>query len=363
MKFMVLLAGVAAVLWLHPAAHAATGGDRKGTVETIQVHGQSLEGNLEGDSADREVFVYLPPSYAANKTRRYPVVYFLHGYGVNAEFYWKSMTVPATADKLMGDGTLHEMILVNPDAFTLYNGSMYSSSPTTGDWERFITHDLVNYIDSHYRTIANRDGRGLAGHSMGGYGTLRIGMKYPEVYSSIYAMSSCCLMNNPGAIRPRPSTANADKTAKAGDGKGPAIFAKVLSAEAAAWSPNPQNPPSFFDPPNVDGKVRPEIAAKWIANSPLAMLDQYVTNLKEYRAIKMDVGLQDTLAASNEEMDASLTQIGVPHKFETYEGTHTSKVKERYEMSVLPFFSENLKMSATHSTKARGARKAATRAD
>jgi hypothetical protein len=99
--------------------------------------------------------------------------------------------------------------------------------------------------------------------------------------------------------------------------------------------------------------VRPEIAAKWIANSPLAMLDQYVTNLKQYRALMMDVGLQDGLAASNQEMDASLTQVGVPHNFKTYEGDHTNKVKERYELSVLPFFSENLNFSAARAAKHR----------
>src|SRR5690348_6541373 len=96
-----------------------------GTVDKIKVHGKSLEGNLEGDSADRDVFVYLPPSYATNPDRRYPVVYFLHGYGVNAERYWNLMTVPATADKSMGGGTVREFILVNPDAYTIYNGSMY----------------------------------------------------------------------------------------------------------------------------------------------------------------------------------------------------------------------------------------------
>jgi S-formylglutathione hydrolase len=360
---LALIAGAAALLWLHGSVQAATNLTKSGTVETIKVHGKSLEGNLEGDSPDRDVFVYLPPSYSTNKNRRYPVVYFLHGYGVKAEFYWTSMTVPATADKLMSDGTIHEMILVNPDAYTIYNGSMYSNSPTTGDWETYITHDLVDYIDSHYRTIANRDSRGLAGHSMGGYGTLRIGMKYPQIYSSMYAMSSCCLMNNPGAPRPpaparanddkaNSDKANNDKANRDKDGKAarPAGagggFAKVLSAEAAAWSPNPQNPPTFFDLPNENGTLRPEIAAKWIANSPLAMVDQYLSNLKEYRAVMMDVGLQDGLAASNKEMDASLTQVGIPHKFETYEGDHTNKVKERFEAHVLPFFSENLKTSA-----------------
>ena len=333
---------------------AATNPDKKGTVETIKVHGKSLEGNLEGDSPDRDVFVYLPPSYAIDKHRRYPVVYFIHGYGVKAELYWNTMTVPATADKEMVDGTVHEMILVHPDAYTLYNGSMYSNSPTTGDWETYVTRDLVDYIDSHYRTIANRDSRGLAGHSMGGYGTLRIGMKYPQVYSSIYAMSSCCLMNNPSATPPRPpANNNSDgKDAKATRPAGaPGGFAKVLSAEAAAWSPNPQNPPSFFDLPTENGTVRPEIAAKWIANSPLAMLDQYISNLKQYHAIMLDVGLQDGLANSNKEMDASLTQLGIPHKFETYEGNHMNRIKERFEGSVLPFFSENLKTTAAHPAK------------
>lgn len=359
---LALFAGSAALLLLNAGVHAATGGSKTGTVEKIKVHGKSLDGNLEGDSADRDVYVYLPPSYASEKSRRYPVVYFLHGYGLNAETNWKFISVPEGADKAMTDGTAHEMIVVMPDAFTLYAGSMYSNSPTTGDWETYLTHDLVNYMDTHYRTIANRDSRGLAGHSMGGYGTIRLAMKYPQVYSSIYAMSACCLMNNPGAApRPPANSAQRPPTARAEDGKdgkasglpagGANIFAKVFSAEAAAWSPNPKNAPTFFDLPTENGKVRPEIAAKWIANSPLAMLDQYVANLKEYRALMIDVGLQDGLSTSNKEMDASLTEIGVPHKFETYEGDHTNHIKERFEANVLPFFSENLKTTAEHSGK------------
>jgi S-formylglutathione hydrolase len=131
---LVLIAGASGLILLETSARAADT-DKKGTVETIKVHGKSLEGNLEGDSPDRDVFVYLPPSYASDKNRRYPVVYFLHGYSVKAETYWNLMTVPATADKEMTGGTVHEMILVNPDAYTIYSGSMYSSSPTTGDWE------------------------------------------------------------------------------------------------------------------------------------------------------------------------------------------------------------------------------------
>jgi len=341
-----LAVAVAAAVVMIPASQAqAPAAAKKGTVEKIKVHGKSLEGNLEGDSPDRDVFVYLPASYASEPGRRYPVVYFLHGYGIGAEQYWNIMTVPDAADK----GAARDMILVHPDANTIYNGSMYSNSPTTGDWEAYVTEDLVSYIDSHYRTVADRNSRGLAGHSMGGYGTVRIGMKHPEIFSSLYAMSSCCLMNNPqppgqgkqAAPKQAPDNAKAGDGKAKGKGKGGG-FANVNSAQAAAWSPNPMNPPTYFDPVVKDGEFQPGIAAKWVANSPLAMVDQYVPNLKKYKAIALDVGLQDGLITGNRDLDQSLTRLGVTHTFETYEGDHTSRIKERFESKVLPFFSQNL---------------------
>lgn len=307
----------------------------KGKMEKITVHGKSLEGNLEGDSADRDVFVYLPPSYGTQPNRRYPVVYFLHGYGIGAEAYWNLMTVPQSAEAAQATGA-KEMILVHPDSFTVHNGSMYSNSPTTGDWESFMAEELVAYIDSHYRTVATRASRGLAGHSMGGYGAFRIGMKFPQVFSSLYPMSSCCLMNNPNSGLGGAASANAK--GKAGGGTTPAL--------AAAWSANPGNPPNFYDLPVVDGEYNAAIGAKWYANSPLAMVDQYWTNLKKYKAVKIDVGLQDGLLGGNRDMDASLTRLGVKHVYETYEGDHTNRVRERFETKVLPFFSENLDFPA-----------------
>src|SRR6266496_629268 len=162
------------------------------TVEHIKVHGAYLEGNLEGDAVDRDVFVFLPPSYAKEKSRRYPVVYALHGYSIGAEQWTHEIHVPQTIEGAFAQGA-NEMIVVLPDSKTLHNGSMYSSSVTTGDFERFIAHDLVAYIDAHYRTIPNRLSRGLVGHSMGGYGATRIGMKHADVFGSLYSMSPCCL--------------------------------------------------------------------------------------------------------------------------------------------------------------------------
>ncbi len=81
--------------------------------------------------------------------------------------------LPESADKLAAAGTLHEMIVVMPNAFSLHKGSMYSNSVTSGDWETYIAHDLVAYVDTHYRTLADRLSRGLAGHSnQVGYGMI-----------------------------------------------------------------------------------------------------------------------------------------------------------------------------------------------
>lgn len=329
-----------------------------GTVERIKVHGKSLEGNLEGDSPDRDVFVYLPPSYATNRDQRYPVVYLLHGYGLTAERWMTFADLAETSNKNIAKGTMKEMILVSPDAFTKYNGSMYSSSATIGDWETFIAEDLVSYVDSHYRTIPDRLSRGLGGHSMGGYGTMRIGMKRPDVFSSLYPMSSCCLINSGGGgqgNRAAAPPAQATNTAPAQGGRGQGGrgqgargggFANAPSAQAAAWASNPSNPPDYFDLPMKDGVPQPLIIAKYAANSPLVMIDQYVTNLKKYQAITIDVGTQDGLAASNRQMDQILTNFGVKHTFEEYEGDHTNRVRERFELKVLPFFSNNLSFTA-----------------
>src|SRR6266576_85750 len=185
------------------------------------------------------------------------------------------------------------MIVVLPDSKTLHNGSMYSSSVTTGDFELFIAHDLVAYIDAHYRTIPERQSRGIVGHSMGGYGATRIGMKHSDVFGSLYIMSPCCLSARPaGSMNPEiAKSLEALKTPA--DSEGLPFFARATLASAAAWSPNPKNPPLYLDLPRKDGKIQPDIVAKWAANAPLAMLDQYVANLKRLGAIAFDIGNQD----------------------------------------------------------------------
>ena len=310
-------------------------------VEHIKVHGASLEGNLEGDAVDRDVLVFLPPSYEKEKRRRYPVVYALHGYSIGAEQWSHEIHVPQTIEGAFAQGA-KEMIVVLPDSKTVHNGSMYSSSVTTGDLETFVSRDLVAYIDGHYRTIAERTSRGLAGHSMGGYGATRIGMKHSAVFGSLYIMSPCCLSPRAGG----PANPEMEKTLAAvktpEDSAKLPFGARAQLASAAAWSPDPKNPPLYLDLPMKDGVVQPEVLAKWAANAPLAFIDQYIGNLRQYRAISLDVGDKDGLRVDTGRLHDVLDKYGIANGFEVYSGTHTSAVADRFQNHVMPFFSRNL---------------------
>ena len=321
------------------------------TVEHIQIHSAALEGNLDGDAVDRDVIVFLPPSYQKDKKRRYPVVYALHGYSIGAEQWTHEIQVPQTIEGAFAKGS-QEMIVVLPDSKTIYNGSMYSSSATTGDFEKFIYHDVVAYIDTHYRTIPERTSRGLVGHSMGGYGASRIGMKHPDVFGALYIMSPCCMSpmagGGPGPADQMKEHAIASEK-KVAEAKSPADlaahspgFGAAQYATAAAWAPDPKNPPLYFDLPTKDGVPVPEIVAKFTANSPLAFVDQYIGNLKQYRAIAMDVGDQDGLRIDAGKLHDIFDKYGIANSFEIYPGTHTSAVADRFQNHVLLFFSENL---------------------
>ena len=354
-KFVLLSAGIVAIA---PApAQVQTNvpdvvpGAKLVKIEHIKVHGAALEGNLEGDAVDRDVIVFLPPSYQKNTNHRYPVVYALHGYSIGAEQWTHEIHVPQTVEGAFAKGS-QEMIVVLPDSKTVYNGSMYSSSVTTGDFEKFIWHDVVTYIDAHYRTIPKRESRGLVGHSMGGYGASRIGMKHPDVFGALYIMSPCCMSPMTGG-GPGPADQMKERAIvgekKVAAAKSPADlaaqspgFGAAQYATAAAWAPNPKNPPFYFDLPTKDGVQQSEIMAKYSANAPLAFVDQYIGNLKQYRAISMDVGDQDGLRVDAGRLHNILDNYGVANSFEIYSGTHTSAVADRFQNHVLPFFAKNL---------------------
>ena len=341
---VLVLTFIAAAIAATPLAQGAPA--KTGRTERVTVQSKALEGNLIGDAATRDVSVYLPPSYEQSRNRRYPVVYLLHGF-TDSDAKWFGLdgkhwiNLPDVLNRAAGNSDTKEVIVVMPNAFNTFEGSMYSSSVTIGDWETFVARELVAFIDKRYRTIARAASRGLAGHSMGGYGTLRLGMKFPEIFSSIYALSPCCLAPVPFQGEGKPSPAEAitskEEIAKSGFGT------KAQLASAAAWSPNPAAPPFFLDLPTKDGKVVPEVAARFAANAPLAMVHQYIYSLRSLKAVAFDAGTGDkSIHATCVELDRILNDYKLAHDWASYDGDHLNRIGERIEKVMMPFFAKHL---------------------
>ncbi|KPL69362.1 hypothetical protein SZ64_15345 [Erythrobacter sp. SG61-1L] len=310
----------------------------KARVDLVKVHSPAIAGNLEGNTADRTVYVVTPPGYDQHPEKRYPVVYFLHGYFVEPKAYADLFDLGEALTGAAGAG--NEVIFVMPDGFSKHRGSFYSNSPTTGNYEDFVAHDLVEWVDGHYRTLARRESRGLAGHSMGGYGAMRVGMNHPDVFSSLYVMSagggSVKVVTREMAERAQADDGTVDLSAPIGGAQGDL-------AQLAAWSPDPKRPPNFVNAGLLpDGTIDPVVQARMAANSLMGMLPQHIRELKQYEAIMLDVGDKDGLAPDSKAMSAELTRFGVVHTLEVYDGGHGDKVKERLRANVLPFFAAHL---------------------
>ena len=188
---------------------------------------------------------------------------------------------------------------------------------------------------------------------MGGYGATRIGMKHADVFGSLYIMSPCCLSPRSAG----PANADTDKllaeVKSSADAAKLPFFARAQLAAAAAWSPNPKNPPLFLDLPAQSGEGQSEVLAKWAANAPLAFIHQYIGDLRRYDAIALDVGDQDGLRTDTAKLHDVLDTYGIANTFEVYPGTHTSKLGDRFENHVLPFFSSHLCFDAGCSKRAK----------
>ena len=314
----------------------------------LTIHAVSLEENLVDESLDLSLGVYLPPGYEKQSNKRYPVVYWLHGYSgwknTTGKVGWDQEAV-ITINKLINSGAVEPMIIVMPDGSNRFGGSFYTNSYTTGNWEDFIAYELPEYVDSNYRSISKSQSRGIAGHSMGGYGALKIAMKHPDIFSSVYGHCTCCLALSPSywdenAINKAMTIDSWDAMLKA------SWWVKALHAFSAAASPNPNNPPFYSDLPYKfvgDSLLISENAkAKWSANIPSWMAGQYISNLQQLRGIALDGGTLDPWSTGSNYFSDVLTKIKIKNSLEIYEGDHTNKLTERFYNNILPFFSEML---------------------
>jgi len=355
-----LLAFFVFVLFAQPsfAQSATTRQNVKGKQVEVKFNAPSLKGNLLGDATEQSVSVYLPPSYDASPTKRYPVVYLLHGFGVNYQLWTADaygLNLPSILDALIGGGKIREMIVVAPNAKNAYGGSFYVNSTVTGNWEDYIYKDLISYIDGNYRTLPRPSSRGIAGHSMGGFGAVYVGMKHAEIFSAIYAMSPCCLglegdLNEPNPAWKRvghfTSKEELPKQPKSPDD----FYQTVFVALSAAFAPNTESKPFYGDflYREQDGKLLQSEAAvaRWKAKMSLYLVEDYKQNLLRLRGIFLDYGQKEEFShirIGTLLFSKALAERGIPHTFEVYEGgTHTSKVKERLQTRVFQFFSDKL---------------------
>jgi S-formylglutathione hydrolase FrmB len=329
---------------------------QEGRVVTEKVHGVALEKTATGESADRSVSVYLPPSYDTSK-ERYPVIYLLHGITDTDQSWlrsWKPndvwQSLPGVMDHGIAERRFGEMIVVMPDTNTKWGGSFYTNSTATGMWEDFLVKELVSYIDSKYRTIPSRESRGIAGHSMGGYGAIKFGMKYPDVFSVVYGINPAVLgwgrdltIENPSfrfLLTKKPKTR--DEAIEGG------LYALGIIVVGQAFSPNPANPPLYFDMPFaiVDGKLQPAEPAyrRWVENMPVYMVEKYDANLRRLRGLRFDSGYEDEfthIPASARALSDALTARGIDHVFEEYNGDHRNRMMGRagrLANEILPYF-------------------------
>ncbi len=322
-----------------------------GKVLDLTVHAVSLEGNLIEDSPDLSVGVFLPPGYEDQINKRYPVIYWLHGYSGKGKRIgnagWNENRVKAV-NNLINSGTIKPMIIVMPDGTNKFGGSLYTNSVVTGNWEDFIVDELPKFIDANYRTIAKPESRGIAGHSMGGYGAIKIAMKHPDIFSAVYGTSPAFLARNPnGYAWHEKDIYNALATKSWEEFSKQDFLTKVMIGAAAAFSPNPKNPPFYgnltceFDGDTIS--INGYAKARQLANTPSFMADQYISNLQQLTAISFCAGIKEkVIKVQCKYFSETLTRINVEHSFEIFDGGHNDKVNERIQTKILPFFSDIL---------------------
>ena len=330
-----------------------------GSLNEVTIKSVALAKNLIGEKAERTIMVYLPPAYDTS-TKRYPVVYFLPGFGN------RSMDVSSEdINKLIQADAIQEMIIVVVPGDNQLGGSFYVNSPVTGNWEDFVVQEVVGYVDNHYRTIARVESRGISGHSMGGFGSLNIAMLHPDVFGTVYSLSPGLYDKNGLA---NSQFFNVEYTiqkfldgqkavlAKPEDQQLEAILSKQYmnyqaTAYGYAFAPAPEKPPFYFDYPysESNGKlVRDDkVWKQWESGfgGIAAKIPQYKDNWLKLKGIVVDYGTKDGntwIIDGCVYLDKQLTGAGIQHEMAVHDGDHETQLGKRVLEHMLPFFSKSL---------------------
>lgn len=323
--------------------------DATGTLLHITIHSGSLEDNLLGDSPERAVSVYLPTGYFTDTLQRYPVLYLLHGwssdndawFGTSIGNLYGGLDVSKLMDQKINEGSISPMIIVAPNGNNSYSGCWYTNSSVSGNWEDFIVNDLVTYVDNHFRTLTKAESRGIAGHSMGGFGAISIALKHPDIFNAVYSLSAGDLVFDDLPVIFEDEFIAAAFAENFDD---QSIDVKLIISQAVAYAPHAGALPFPADlPVDRDGNLIESVWETWLLHDPVSFLSNYLNNPSQLSAIQFDCGSDDMVLPINTDFSEKLTTFGIDHIYETYDGDHTNRIAERMNTKVLPFFSTNLK--------------------
>lgn len=327
-----------------PTAVSPTSSGRA-EVKIGHITSQALAGNLLGDPVTREFSILLPPNYAASD-KHYPVVYMLHGYGGDA---WSHITdFQRSYQAALNDGAVQEMIFVFPDGNNKLGGSFYVNSPAIGDYETYITREIVDEVDATYRTLRDRTSRAITGCSMGGDGAMYLALKYPDVFSVAAPASTGYDWSKDGDWLVEQATEYLKNPPEdLADFPGLPWERRLFIAEVAAYAPDPANPPFYMDLPvkMVDGQAQPvpEIIDKLSAQDVVDELDPYLAQPERLSAILIYHGKSDLLTPVEmaRAFDQLLTDHGIDHDYLEVDGGHCDFGYQGYR-PVVQFMSDHL---------------------
>ncbi len=247
-----------------------------------------------------------------------------------------------------------KFILVAVDMNTPLGSSWSVNSPVTGNWEDFVIRELIPYIDANFRTLANRDSRGIAGEFMGGYGALRLGMTHPDVFGAVYALHPVGTGSGVLIMDSRPNWDTLAHAVSLDDARKDG-FTQIFTTIFQAHLTNVDRPPLYIDLAArrdgdrllIDAGLTERLRNNFFIES---LVPQYAENLKSLRGFKFDWARSDTNhdhIYSNHALTHKLNEFGIVHEAEEYNGAWGGALtgaegRTRVYTEVLPFFKRHL---------------------
>ncbi len=326
------------------AANGVAPGLEPHVIVQTRFDGPSLAHNLLGDPSERDLFVYLPPGYE-DSSRRYAVAYLLHAAGRSAE-----TLVHPPLDEPRWSPPMHDvldpvftrlgtepMIVVIPDGTTRYGCGQWVDSPVSGNFEHYVARDVVDHVDAHFRTIPSAASRGVLGFSSGGFGAWHIASRNPGTFGALAMLSGDSLFE----LTYRPLAYDFLESIWPDAPHGPVDgnrVSEVMYANAADFSPNPENPPWFVDLPVSfpSGELDESVWARWLAFDPVVNWADRQDNLRALRGILLDVGYSDEhhLQWGHRLLSHKLAAAGIAHESTENAGNHGGRTRERYQVAL-----------------------------